>query len=264
MQEDGMSFDAALKIAQQKGFAEADPTFDVEGFDAGHKISILSSIAYNKKINYRSVTIEGITKISDQDINYAKEMGYVIKLLGISKLVGEEVDIRVHPTMIHQRHPLASVINEFNAIMIISDMTGPIMLQGRGAGGHPTASAVVSDIVQIAQMGKLPENFAVEMEEAVYLPPANRLSRYYIRMQTEDRPGILSKISGVLGKNNISIASVIQKQGKSEYVPLVIMTHKVFEDEMFSAVDELNNYDFINGKISIIRVVDYFNIGESK
>ncbi|HDP80634.1 MAG TPA: homoserine dehydrogenase, partial [Spirochaetes bacterium] len=239
MQEDGLSFDQALKDAQEKGFAEADPTFDIEGYDAGHKIALLSMLAYNKKIDYRAIPIEGITKIGALDILYAREMGYVIKLLGISKLEGGAVDIRVQPTMLPRTHPLASVRNEFNAVMFDGDMTGPVTLYGKGAGSHPTASAVVSDIVQIARQEKEEKGGVRAIEEARYLPAEQRVSRYYIRLHTEDRSGILTKISGVLARYDISIASVIQKESDMPHVPLVIMTHQAGEAGMMKAMEEI-------------------------
>ena len=261
MEESGMSFDEALRMAQQKGFAEADPTFDVEGYDAAHKISILSMLAYNRKIEYTSVPVEGITRISALDIRFAREMGYVIKLLGISKTAGDEIDIRVHPAMIHRTHPLASVRNENNAIMFVGDMTGAVTLHGKGAGARPTASAVVSDIVQAAEKapGRSSAQFATQ--EARYLPSQKRLSRYYMRVQTRDNPGILSKISGVLGRHDISIASVIQKEANTEFVPLLFMTHEAYEEGMINALAEINNFDFVDGKAMMIRVEDPENQG---
>jgi homoserine dehydrogenase len=154
MEEKGLPFDAALSEAQSKGFAEADPTFDIEGYDAGHKIALLAMLAYNKRIDFKKIDIEGITHISDMDISCARDMGYVIRLLGIARMTEKGLDISVHPTMVPSLHPLASVRNEFNAIMYDTDMTDPITLYGKGAGGNPTASAVISDIVQIMEQGR--------------------------------------------------------------------------------------------------------------
>ncbi len=264
MEEEGLVFDEALRDAQEKGFAEADPTFDIKGLDAGHKIALLSLLAYGRKVDYRSIAKEGITEISELDIMYAREMGYVIKLLGISKLVGDEVDIRVHPTMLHRNHPLASIRNEFNAVMYISDMTGPVILHGKGAGSHPTASAVVSDVIQIAQGTDSDETLKIGPGSTHYLLPEKRLSRYYIRVHTEDKPGILSRISGVLGKYDISIASVIQKESGSRHVPLLIMTHSAYEEGVLQAVKEINNFDFVEGNVTLIRVEDADSLGEVK
>jgi len=261
MEECDLSFSEALKDAQEKGFAEADPTFDVEGYDAAHKIAIISMLAFNRKIEYDKIGKEGITGISSVDISYAQEMGYVIKLLGISKLVDDEIDIRVHPTMIHGTHPLAAVRNEFNAIMYIGDMTGPVTLTGKGAGSRPTASAVVSDIVQIIQSIQNIEGYPVITETAKYLPADKRLSRYYLRVHTLDVPGILSKISGVLGDYKISIASVIQQEMDSDYVPLIIMTYEAYEHDILAALDEIKAFDFVE-KVIFIRVEDSIDLGD--
>jgi len=260
MEESGLSFEAALRDAQAKGFAEADPTFDIEGFDAAHKTALFSMLAYNRQIDCKEISIEGITKISALDIGFAGEMGYVIRLLGISKLVGDEIDIRVHPTMIHHTHPLASVRNEFNAISIAGDMTGPVTLHGRGAGGNPTASAVVSDIVQIATGQGT--RVVTAPGATRYLPPGRRRSRYYMRIHTRDIPGILARISGTLGDHGISIASVIQKETNSAFVPLLFMTHEAVEEGMLEAVKEINGFDFVDGEVTLIRVEDPENTGE--
>ncbi len=260
----GLPFDKILKEAQNKGFAEADPTFDIEGFDAGHKIAILSRLAFGKKIDYKKISIEGITKIREHDINYAKEMGYVIKLLGTGKLIDDEVDIRVHPAMLPETHPLASVRNEFNAVMFSGDMTGPVTMYGRGAGSYPTASAVVSDIIQIAgKESRSGKDLAVSGTTR-YISRERRKSMYYLRFSSEDRPGILSKVAGVLGDHNISIATVIQRAKNTKYVPLVITTHEANEDGMLKSVDIINNFDFIDGKVTLIRVEDSNEIAEGK
>ncbi len=254
MQDHGLPFAVALKDAQDKGFAEADPTFDIEGFDAGHKISILTLLAYGKRVDYRSISIEGITRISEIDIAFAKDMGYIIKLLGVSNMIDGKIDIRVHPAMIPVTHSLASVRNEFNAVMYDCDMTGPVTFYGRGAGGRPTASAILSDVMQAAFFKGIAKEIFSSPEPALYLKPGSRFLNYYMRIQTEDSPGILSKVSGVLGKNNISIASVIQKAGSGKYVPLIIVTHNAQEEAMMKAVDEIKNFEFVTGDVTLIRV----------
>lgn len=256
MEDEDLSFERALKDAQEKGFAEADPTYDIEGYDAGHKILILSMLAFNRKIDYGSISIEGITGISELDIRYAMEMGYRIKLLGISKCIDDAIDIRVHPTMLPLKHPLAAVRDEFNAIMFDNDMTGSVILHGKGAGSRPTASAVVSDVIHIAQNECVDEPAVTLSGSAHYILPEKRISRYYMRLHTEDRPGILSKISGVLGSHEISIASVIQKEVNAPSVPLVIMTHEAVEDGVLQSVSEINDFSFIDGKVTLIRVED--------
>jgi homoserine dehydrogenase len=256
MQDHGLPFSAALKDAQDRGFAEADPTFDIEGFDAGHKISLLTLLAYGKRVDYKSVSIEGITRISEIDIAFAKDMGYIIKLLGVSNMIDGSIDIRVHPAMIPVTHPLASVRNEFNAVMYDCDMTGPVTFYGRGAGGRPTASAILSDVMQAAVYKNEEKKNVSSAEPAVYLKAGSRILSYYMRIQTGDSPGILSKISGVLGKQNISIASVIQKAGVDNCVPLIIVTHDAREQSMMKAVEEIKNFDFVTGDVTLIRIED--------
>ncbi len=264
MDETHRSYEDALREAQQKGFAEADPTADVEGFDAGHKISLLSMIAYGKRVDYSSVLTEGISQINEIDLSYARDMGYVIKLLGIAKETGGVLDIRVHPTMIPMTHPLASVRNEFNAIMYDADMTDPVILYGTGAGSLPTASAVLSDIIQIAEKMEIQEQALLTSGDAVYIGPESRLSRYYLRIHSHDRPGILSKISGVLGNHGISIASVIQRENVTddEFLPLIIMTHEAREKDLFEAVREINDFKFVGKNVVVIRVEDSLQAGE--
>jgi len=256
MEDDGIPFSEALSDAQKKGFAEADPTFDIEGFDAGHKISILSMLAYNKSIDFKTVPVEGISNISPFDIAHARDMGYKIKLLGIAKFTGGALDIRVHPTMIPEDHPLASVRNEFNSIMFDGDMTGAIILNGRGAGSFPTASAIVSDLVQLSEKAEYHGKLTGKTE---LMSSAERVSRYYLRLLTEDSPGILSQISGVLGVHNISIASVMQKEVKEGFVPLIIVTHEAVESNMLKCIDEIGNFSFIKEKVILIRVEDFKN-----
>ncbi len=256
MEDEQIPFEDALRDAQEKGFAEADPTFDIEGLDAGHKIALLARLAYGKRIDYKKIPIEGITGITQEDIHNATEMGYVIKLLGIARAQDEDIDIRVHPALLDKNDYLASVRDEFNAILYDCDMTDPIILYGKGAGRNPTASAVVSDILSIASgYGSEPEARDVT-EEANYITGEQRMLRYYIRILTEDRPGILSKISGVLGEHGISISSVIQHEIDDKIVPLIIMTHKARESDMFRARDRIETFEFVHESIVIIRVED--------
>ncbi len=254
MEDEGIPFDQALKDAQEKGFAEADPTFDVEGIDAGHKISLLAMLSYGKSIDFNSIPIEGITSISPLDITYARDMGYVIKLLGIAKYTKGTMDVRVHPTMIPKNHPMASVRNEFNSVMFDGDMTDAVILNGKGAGSLPTASAVISDIVQLSNKNIYPGKFT---GKARIMLPDERVSRYYLRLHTEDCPGILSQISGVIGKFGISIASVIQKEITEKYVPLIIVTHEANEKNMLNCISKIEEFDFVQDKVTFIRVEDF-------
>lgn len=256
MEEKGLPFAQALKDAQDKGFAEADPTFDIEGYDAGHKICLLAALAGGRLVDYTRISIEGISKISDLDIKYAKDMGYVIRLLGIAKISDDVVDISVHPVMLPALHPLASVRNEFNAVMIDGDMTGPIILYGKGAGALPTASAVVSDILRIAKGGRNPQ-ISCDASALRFASPEKRVSGYYLRMYTKDRPGILAKISGILGSHSISIASLIQREAEDEgFVPLILTTHSVDEASIMRAASEINKADFLKEDVFIIRIED--------
>lgn len=254
MEDDGIAFSEALKDAQDKGFAESDPTFDVEGIDAGHKIAILAMLSYGSSFSFKDLSIEGITKISPIDISYAHDMGYAIKLLGIAKMGKGKLDIRVHPTMIPKNHPMASVRNEFNSIMFDTDLADAVVLTGKGAGSKPTASSVISDIIDLASSNGYMGAFT---GEAKLMRPSERISRYYIRILTEDSPGILSKISGVLGNYKISIASVIQKEVSEANVPLIIVTHAAIESEMFQCIKEIKKFDFVKDSITIIRVEDF-------
>ncbi|MCL1834119.1 MAG: homoserine dehydrogenase [Leptospirales bacterium] len=256
MDEDSAAFAEALKDAQDKGFAEADPTFDIEGCDAGHKISLLSMLSYGKLIEFKSIPIEGISNISSIDISYAKDMGYIIKLLGIAKFKESVLDIRVHPTMIPNDHPLASVRNEFNSIMFDGDMTGAIILNGRGAGSLPTASSIVSDIIQLSNKN---DYNGILSSEVKLMSSEERISRYYIRLQTEDSPGILSQISGVLGTGSISIASVIQKEVNEGFVPLIIVTHEAVESNLLKCIDDIENFPFVKERAIVIPVEDFKN-----
>ena len=259
MDEDSASFTHALKDAQSKGFAEADPTFDIEGCDAGHKISLLAMLSYGKLIDFKSIPIEGIANISSIDISYAKDMGYIIKLLGIAKFKDSVLDIRVHPTMIPNDHPLASVRNEFNSIMFDGDMTGPVILNGKGAGSLPTASSIVSDIIQLSNNN---DYNGILSNEVNLMSSEERVSRYYIRLQTEDSPGILSQISGVFGMRKISIASVIQKEVKEVdegYVPLIIVTHEAVESELLKCIEDIENFPFVKERAVVIPVEDFKN-----
>ncbi|MCL2154577.1 MAG: homoserine dehydrogenase [Leptospirales bacterium] len=256
MDEDSASFAHALKDAQDKGFAEADPTFDIEGCDAGHKISLLAMLSYGKLIEFKSIPIEGISNISSIDISYAKDMGYIIKLLGIAKFKDRTLDIRVHPTMIPNDHPLASVRNESNSIMFDGDMTGPVILNGKGAGSLPTASSIVSDIIQLSNNNSYNGMLSSEVN---LMSSEQRISKYYIRLQTEDSPGILSQIAGVLGMRKISIASVIQKEVHEGYVPLIIVTHEAVESELLKCIKDIENFPFVKERAIVIPVEDFKN-----
>lgn len=253
MTNEGMDFQDALRQAQDLGYAEADPTLDIEGIDSAHKITILASLAYGIPLSFNSVYCEGITKITAQDIAFAREFGYKIKLLAITKILNGEIELRVHPTMIPEDYLIAKVDGVFNAIYVEGDSVGSTLYYGRGAGSMPTGSAVVADIVDIAKGCSMPLDFS---EKYPIKPMEDIESMYYFRFMALDRPGVLSKISGVFGEHNISIASVIQK-GRSregDAVPLVILTHKAKEKDVLKALKKIEKLPVVAGKSIFIRV----------
>ncbi|MEK7812599.1 MAG: homoserine dehydrogenase, partial [Candidatus Desantisbacteria bacterium] len=214
MSDEGLEFSEALKQAQANGYAEADPAFDIDGVDTAHKLSILSSISFGGHIPLDAISIQGITMITKLDIDYAKELGFVIKLLGIAKrLSANEIEASVHPAMIPEDHLLASVNDVFNAIYMVGDFIGPMMFYGKGAGQLPTASAIVGDLVMLAHQKKGLINGALPTENTISVRKTDSISsKYYLRVTAEDRAGVLASIAGILGKYGISIASCIQKE----------------------------------------------------
>lgn len=253
MTDEKIDFQDALRQAQDLGYAEADPTLDIEGIDSAHKLTILASLAYGIPLSFNKVYCEGITKITAQDIAFAGEFGYKIKLLAITKILDGEIELRVHPTMIPDNYLISKVDGVFNAIYVEGDSVGPTLYYGRGAGSMPTGSAVVADIVDIA---KGSETLPVDFSEKYNIKPVQEIeSRYYFRFTALDSPGVLSKISGVFGQHNISIASVIQKgRSKAGAVPLVILTHKAREKDVLDAVDKIDKLPVVAGKSVFIRV----------
>lgn len=263
--DDGSTFEAALTEAQAKGYAEANPTLDVEGFDTAHKLAILTSIAYCMEINFGDIYIEGISRITPLDIEFAGQFGYRIKLLAISKLKGDSVEARVHPTMIPFGNILSNVNGSLNAITVSGDAAGDILLSGRGAGMMPTASAVISDTVDLARnilfgsVGRTPL-LSCQMKNIRKIPvmPVDDIStHYYFRFAALDRPGVLSKISGILGNHGISLKSVHQKGRKTNgSVPLVMLTHLCREEDVKKALDEISRLDVVSTKPALIRIED--------
>jgi len=262
MTREGLSFREALEKAQGLGFAEADPTLDVSGGDARHKITILSSLAFSSYIDHERVYVEGIEHISERDMEYADELGFILKLLAIAERTDQGVIVRVHPALVSRDDPLAAISWEDNAVMVYSDFLGKSMYYGKGAGACPTASAIAADIADIAHKvksdGEYDRYSYVFNRNLPQLPFESSVSRYYLRFHVLDRPGILSRIAGILGKNQISIASVIQKETEEEHehVPLVMLTHSARESNMKKAVSEINALDELEDEGIIIRVVD--------
>ncbi len=260
---DKSEFKDALKDAQDLGFAEAEPSLDIDGFDTAHKLAILNSLAHGMEINLTDIHVEGIRSITPVDIEFAREFGYTIKLLAIGKIHGDHVEARVHPTMIPDSNPLSHVDGSMNAVVIQADATGQTMLYGHGAGMMPTASAVLSDIADIARniisgiKGRVPilgypeEN----IKPIPILPMAELYTRYYLRFEAQDHPGVLAKISGILGENNISIKSVHQKGRKSNgRVPVVMITHVAKEEMIQEALSRISLTDCVVGDPMVIRI----------
>ncbi len=259
MTDEKVEFADALKEAQRLGYAEADPTFDIEGIDSAHKLTILSSLSYGIPLMYDEVYKEGITKITAQDIEFASELGYKIKLLAITKLSDGGVEMRVHPTMIPNEYLISKVDGVFNAVYVEGDAVGATMYYGRGAGDMPTGSAVVADIVDIGKKIIRSQKSEVrsqkESSEFKIKKMEDVESMYYFRFSALDKPGVLSKISGILGNYNISIASVIQKGRRiGGSVPLVVLTHGAREKDVLNAIREIDNLPVVSDKTLFIRV----------
>ncbi len=262
MSDENIEFSVALKDAQKLGYAEADPTLDIEGIDSAHKLSILAYLAYGLPFPFKDIYVEGISKIDPQDIIFASDLGYKVKLLAIAKEKDGEIELRVHPTMIPKRYLISKVDGPFNAVYVDGDATGSTLYYGRGAGDMPTGSAVVSDIVNIAR--NIRKNLT-ERLPVIVKPFSNVriksiddiISMYYFRFSALDRPGVLSKISGILGNYNISIASVIQKGRRvGEAVPLVVLTHEAKEKDVRIAIEEIDRLPVVMDKTVFIRVED--------
>lgn len=259
MSKDGVSYKEVLKEAQVLGYAEADPTADVEGFDAAYKLSILSSLSFHTKIPFSKVYREGITAIENADIQYGNRLGYVLKLLAIGKNTEKGIEVRVHPAFIKDTHPLASVNDSYNAVHITGDSVEDVMLYGRGAGALPTGSAIVGDIIYCATHDNF--NYST-FENTENADPSTKFitnfeSAYYIRLSAADKAGVLSKISSVMSKHDISVAQVIQDNDKKSngIVPLILITHETYEKNINKAVEEINSIVSLAKIDAVIRVV---------
>ncbi|MEW6067410.1 MAG: homoserine dehydrogenase [Nitrospirota bacterium] len=260
MTEENVEFSVALKEAQKLGYAEADPTLDIDGIDSAHKLAILAYLSYGISFPFSDIYTEGIAGISPQDISFASELGYKVKLLAIAKETDREIELRVHPTMVPKDYLISKVDGPFNAVYIKGDASGSTLYYGRGAGSLPTGSAVVSDIVDIARdikknaIGRIP--VLPEISRDLRIKKIDDiLSMYYFRFSALDKPMVLSKISGILGNYNISIASVIQKGRRiGEAVPLVVLTHQAKEKDVRQAIKEIDTLPVVMDKTVFIRV----------
>ena len=261
MTDEGRAFGEVLREAQAAGYAEADPTLDIEGIDSAHKLQILASLAFRTAVDLKEIHTEGITGVTAEEIANARELGYRIKLLGIAKVTDDALEARVHPTMIPAESPLASVSGVFNAIVVSGDAVGDQMFYGRGAGQMPTASAVWSDAIEIArraayQHEALPEDLPLIGAGGLRLRPMEEIrSAYYLRVMAQDRPGVLAQVAGALGRHQISIASVLQKERSGvAAVPVVMMTHEAHERDMRGALEEIDRLDVVAGRTVMLRV----------
>lgn len=263
MTNEGGKFETVLKEAQKKGYAEADPAYDIEGTDTAHKLAILINLAFGTYASLKDIYTEGISRVTELDVKFAREFGYKIKLLAIAKRVDGFIEARVHPTMIPLAHPLSSVDGVYNAVHIDANAAGQVMFYGKGAGQMPTASAVCADIIDISR--DILRGAGARLTPLAYTEGALKDIKikkiddlevpYYIRFSAMDRPGVLSRISGVLGSHNISISSVIQKgRQRGGTVPLVIVTHNSLEREFRKAIEEIETLDVIAGKTMFVRI----------
>ena len=259
----GKKFSDVLAEAQRLGYAEADPTLDVEGTDSAHKLAVLTNLAFGTPVPLKEIYTEGVKRVTPVDIAFAEEFGYKIKLLAIAKLADGEIEARVHPTMIPKEYLLSRVEGVHNAVYIVGESVGELLFYGRGAGSLPTGSAVVSDLIDIAR--NIIKGASGRVPPAAFIPSARtalRIKRmeeieslYYLRFMAEDRPGVLSKISGILGKHKISISSVIQQGRKAGgNVPLVMMSHRAKERDVQEALSKINRMDYVSEPTVLIRV----------
>ena len=264
MRDKGLTFDVVLKEAQRLGYAEADPTFDVEGVDAAHKLTIMSAIAFGNPMNFAKAHIEGISKLEAADIKYAEQLGYRIKLLGITKRTSEGVELRVHPTLIPTRRLIANVEGAMNAVLVKGDAVGPTLYYGKGAGAEPTGSAVIADLVDVTRMHSADPEHRVPhlafqpdaMADLPILPMSEVITSYYLRMRVEDKPGVLADITRILADQQISIDAMIQREPDEgeEQTDIIILTHKTREKNADAAIAKIESLVVVKGKITRLRL----------
>jgi len=258
MTNEGVAYDAILKEAQELGYAEADPTFDVGGFDTAHKLLILASIAYGIDAKPEDILIEGIENVTQDDIAFAKEFGYALKLLGISKRDGDEVELRVHAALISKEKMIAKIDGVMNAISVVGDKVGETLYYGPGAGGDATASAVVANIIDIARSGKSTPmlGFNKPLEHGLTLKAKDAIvSKYYLRFNVIDKPGVLAKITALFGEYDISIETILQRPSDSASVNLLLSTHMAVERNIQDVLNVIEKLDFVMAKPVMVRIV---------
>jgi homoserine dehydrogenase len=264
MRDKGLAFDAVLKEAQKLGYAEADPTFDIEGVDAGHKLTIMSAIAFGIPMQFDKCYKEGISKLTQADIRYAEQLGYRIKLLGITKHVEEGIELRVHPTLIPARRLIANVEGVMNAVLVKGDAVGPTMYYGAGAGAEPTGSAVVADLVDITRLHTADPEHRVphlafqpdRMSSLKVLPMDEVVTSYYLRMQVADKPGVLADITRILADGMISIDAMVQREPAEgeQQVDIIMLTHQTKEKAVNAAIAKIEKLPVVTGKVTRIRL----------
>ena len=264
MRDKGRDFDDVLSEAQALGYAEADPTFDVEGIDAAHKLCILSSLAFGIPLQFDAVYTEGISKVSTEDVVYASQLGYRIKHLGVARRTAKGIEMRVHPTLIPEKRLIANVDGVMNAVLVQADKLGPSLYYGAGAGADPTASAVIADIIDVARtittdaQNRVP-HLAFQPDQIVEIPilPITEVqTAYYLRMRVDDRPGVMAEITKIMGENEISIEAILQKEPESGVTraTIIMLTQKIREQQMDDAISAIANLEVVHGEIHRIRV----------
>ncbi|MGI6407204.1 MAG: homoserine dehydrogenase [Thiopseudomonas sp.] len=264
MREEGRAFEDVLQEAQALGYAEADPTFDVEGIDAAHKLTILASIAFGIPLQFDKAYTEGITQLTTADVNYAEALGYRIKHLGVARRTGSGIELRVHPTLIPEERLLANVNGVMNAVMVNGDAVGSTLYYGAGAGMEPTASAVVADLTDIARMMDAEADCRVAalafqaeaLSSEAVLPIADCESAYYLRIQAQDHPGVLAQVASILSERGINIESIMQKEAEEQdgLIPVILLTHRVQEERMIDAIAALEALEAVSTPVIRIRV----------
>ncbi|MHB1077413.1 homoserine dehydrogenase [Thiobacillus sp.] len=264
MRDKGAAFEDVLKEAQRLGYAEADPTFDIEGIDAAHKLTILSAIAFGIPMQFDRAYTEGISKLTREDVQYAEELGYRIKLLGIARRAENGIELRVHPTLIPERRLIANVDGAMNAVLVLGDAVGPTLYYGAGAGAEPTASAVVADLVDVTRLHTADPHHRVphlafqpdQLADTPILPMEEVRTAYYLRLRAFDRPGVLADITRILADSNISIDAMVQKEPAEgeEQVNIILLTHVTVEKNVNAAIAKIEALDTVAGKVMRIRL----------